>query len=88
MLGRFSTAFGLCARAYSIPVQREAQSTHRGAIANFWRAFYDDGKISPAGEDGGERTPHFTVVTIMSEVAVYAPAERADTLPVFHLYSI
>jgi hypothetical protein len=25
-------------------------------------------------------------ITIMYKVAVYAPAERADTLPVFHLY--
>ncbi len=32
--------------------------------------------------------PHpFTLFTIMYKVAVYAPPERADTLPVFHHYS-
>jgi hypothetical protein len=35
---------------------------------------------------GGARPPSFTIFTIPYKVAVYAPAERADTLPLFHLY--
>jgi len=33
-----------------------------------------------------ERPPPFTVVTITYTVAVYAPAEFADTVLLFHLY--
>jgi hypothetical protein len=36
----------------------------------------------------GARPPPFTLVTITYNVAVYAPAERADTLPLFHLYPL
>ncbi len=39
-----------------------------------------------SGEGGGTRPPPFTLFTITYKVAVYAPAERADTLPQFHLY--
>ncbi len=47
-------------------------------------AVHHDGKIIPDhGERGGAS---FTLVTITYKVAVYAPAERADTLPLFHLY--
>jgi hypothetical protein len=35
---------------------------------------------------GGARPPPFTTFTITSKVAVYAPAEWADTLTLFHLY--
>ncbi len=35
---------------------------------------------------GGARPPTFTTITITSKVAVYAPAEWADTLTLFHLY--
>ncbi len=35
---------------------------------------------------GGARPPSFTTITITSKVAVYAPAEWADTLTLFHLY--
>jgi hypothetical protein len=35
---------------------------------------------------GGARPPPFTIVTITYKVAVYASAEQADTLPLFHLY--
>ncbi len=42
-------------------------------------------KLALAGE-GGRCTPTpFQPITITYNVAVYAPAERADTLPVFHL---
>ncbi len=34
----------------------------------------------------GARPPPFTLVTITYKVVVYASAERADTLPLFHLY--
>jgi hypothetical protein len=36
----------------------------------------------------GARPPPFTLVTITYKVAVYALAERADTLPLFHLYPL
>jgi hypothetical protein len=45
-------------------------------------------KMAQAGEGIGRCTPlpPFTQFTITYKVAVYAPAERADTLPLFHLY--
>jgi hypothetical protein len=41
--------------------------------------------LSQAGEGGGARPPPFITFTITSKVAVYAPAELADTLTLFHL---
>jgi hypothetical protein len=41
-------------------------------------------KLAQAGE--GARPPPFTISTIMYKVVVYAPAEMADTLPLFLLY--
>jgi hypothetical protein len=35
---------------------------------------------------GGARPPPFTLVTLTYKVTVYATAERADTLNLFHLY--
>jgi hypothetical protein len=35
---------------------------------------------------GGARPPPFTIFTMTYKVAVYAPAARADTLTLFHLY--
>ncbi len=39
-----------------------------------------------AGESGGAHPPPFNISTIMYKAVVYAPAERADTLPIFLLY--
>ncbi len=39
-----------------------------------------------AGEGGGARPPPLIKFTLTSKVAVYAPAEWADTLTLFHLY--
>jgi hypothetical protein len=36
---------------------------------------------------GGARPPPLITFTIPSKVAVYAPAEWADTLTLFHLYT-
>ncbi len=64
------------------------QSTHRVAIADFWRASHHDGKIS-AGWWGwrGMPTPFHYICHQVQLVAVYAPAQRADTLTLLHLYS-
>ncbi len=43
-------------------------------------------KLAQAGERGGARPPPFTVPSITYKVVVYAPAERADALPLFLLY--
>jgi hypothetical protein len=43
-------------------------------------------KLAQAGEGGGARPPPFTKLTITYKVAVYAPAEWADALTLFHLY--
>jgi hypothetical protein len=51
----------------------KAHSTHRVAKTAFWRTFHHDGKISLG----------YNVLTITYKVAVYAPAERADTLLCF-----
>jgi hypothetical protein len=42
-------------------------------------------KLAQAGEGGGAHPPSFITFTITSKVAVYAPAEWADTLTLFHL---
>ena len=43
-------------------------------------------KLGWAGEGGGDaRPPPFITFTITSKVAVYAPAEWADTVTLFHL---
>ena len=45
-------------------------------------------KLALAGEGGGctaARPPPLITFTITSKVAVYAPAEWADTLTLFHL---
>ncbi len=52
--------------------------------AAFWRTFSHEGKIS-LGAGGGARPPSLITFTITSKVAVYAPAEWADTLTLFHL---
>ncbi len=44
-------------------------------------------KLAKADEGRGACPPPFTLFTITNKVAVYAPAERADTLTLFHLYS-
>jgi hypothetical protein len=43
-------------------------------------------KLVLAGVGGGARPPPFTTITITSKVAVFAPAEWADTLTLSHLY--
>jgi hypothetical protein len=43
-------------------------------------------KFAQAGEVGGARPPPFAIFTITYKVAMYPPAEWADTLPLFHLY--
>jgi hypothetical protein len=43
-------------------------------------------KSAQPGVGGGARPPPFTLSAIRSKVLVYAPAERADTLPLFLLY--
>ncbi len=42
-------------------------------------------KLAQAGEGEGARPPPLNTFTITSKVAVYAPAEWADTLTLFHL---
>jgi hypothetical protein len=43
-------------------------------------------KLAQLGEGGGVHYyPPVTISTIMFKVVVYAPAERADTLPLFPL---
>jgi hypothetical protein len=42
-------------------------------------------KLAHAGEGWRAPTP-FTISTMTYKVAVKAPAERADKLPLFHLY--
>jgi hypothetical protein len=44
-------------------------------------------KSAQAGEGGGASPPHFTISTITYKVVVFSPAERADTHPLFPLYT-
>jgi hypothetical protein len=51
-----------------------------------YSTFHHDGKISPVWCEWGGARPHpFTLFTITYKVEVYAPAERADELPLFLL---
>jgi hypothetical protein len=43
-------------------------------------------KVAQAGEGRGARPSPFCSSTITNKVMLYAPAERADTLPLFLLY--
>jgi hypothetical protein len=44
-------------------------------------------KLAQSGEGWGcTPTPFYYIYTIIYEVVVYAPAERADTLTLFHLF--
>jgi hypothetical protein len=45
-------------------------------------------KSALAGEGGDARPLPFTLFTITYKVAVYTPADRADTLPLFHFYPL
>ncbi len=68
---------------------RLTHRVHRVATAAFWRTFSDEGKSVLAGKGGGctgARPPPLITLTLTSKVAVYAPAEWADTLTLFHLY--
>ncbi len=56
------------------------------AISSVHSIMMDDGKRSPLVRVGGVRPPPSTIVTITYKVAVYAPAEWADALTLFHLY--
>jgi hypothetical protein len=43
-------------------------------------------KLAQPGEGGGVLPPSFTKSTITYKVVVYAPAERAETIPLLLLY--
>ncbi len=60
---------------------------YRVATTDFWCTFHHDEKISSGWKGWGcTPTSFFHSITIAYKVSVYAPAERADTLPVFHFY--
>jgi hypothetical protein len=67
-----------CLRSFSLTLQ----STHRVATTAFWRTFHHDGKICPDWWGWGGAQPFLTIFTITYKVG----AERADTLPLLHLY--
>ncbi len=56
-------------------------------MAGFWRTAHSMmmAKLAQAGESECARPPSFILFTITYKVAVYAPAEWADTLTLFHL---
>ncbi len=53
------------------------------AIADFRHSSHHDRKNSLAGEGGGYMPTLFQPIIIMYKVAVYTPAERADTFTYF-----
>ncbi len=77
------------AAVFLLPYTGTAKTTEYTEVATaaFWRTFSDEGKISPSCmvRVGGARPPPLFTFTITSKVAVYAPAEWANTLTLFHL---
>jgi hypothetical protein len=66
------------------------QSTHRVAMATFSRTLHHDGKITLAWWGGGGMHAHSLSLDLSSRAklfCMYAPAKRADTLPLFLLYT-
>ncbi len=66
-----------------------SQSTHRMAMATFWRTFHHDGKISPGWWGWGVHAPtpfHYIYHHVQSCGVQYVPADRVDTLPLLILY--
>jgi hypothetical protein len=55
--------------AVLLPSNRPGQSTHRVAIADFWRTFHHDGKISPSWWGWGCTPIPFHSITITYKVA-------------------
>jgi hypothetical protein len=68
----------------SVP-DKEPQIIHRVTMSTFWRAFHQDGKISPAWLGCGARPTPFSITC---KVVVYALAESAETLPLLLLYPL
>ena len=65
------------------------QSTHRLAIAEFWRTSHHNGKISPGWYGWGVHAHPLSAYYVPSlKVAVNAPAEWEDTLTLFHLCTL
>ncbi len=59
--------------------------TQRVAIADFWLTSHRDEKISPGWLGwGGARLPPFSLLPSRTKL-LYAPAEKTDKLPLFHL---
>jgi hypothetical protein len=82
---------GLCVRflTFFTRLITTEHRVHRVATSTFWCTFHHDGKICPGwwGWGVGVRPPAFAISTITYKVVVYAPAERADTLPLFLFYT-
>jgi hypothetical protein len=64
-------------------VHTEWQRPLSGVHSIMMEKFAQDGEC---GGGGGACPPLFSISTIHYKVVVYAPAERADTLPLFLLY--
>jgi hypothetical protein len=63
---------------------------HRVAMTTFLRTVHHTVmvKLAQPGEGGGcTPSPFHSIYNITSKVVVYAPAEMADTLPLFLLYT-
>ncbi len=77
------TFFSLCSKQISIlpayaSLGERTQSTHRVAIATFWRSLHHDVNQPSLVRLGGARPPPSGLSAITSKVVMYAPAERAD----------
>ncbi len=73
----------------TVIVKHRGESTNRLAMATFWRTFIMmvNSAHAGGGGGGGAHAHPFTLSTITSKIVVYAPAERADTILQFLLYS-
>ncbi len=70
------------------PLSLYPQSTHRVAMANFWRTFHHDEKSALAVMREGVHAHPLSLYLLARTNLQWAQAEGAETLPVFHLYTI
>jgi hypothetical protein len=84
--GYVGNASHFCTAVLDSNLELGQQSSHRVAIANFWRTTHHDGKSALTGEGGGCTPTPFQPISITYKVVVYTLLLRGRYL--FYLYPL